>query len=345
MSIFITVRAINTNELHLVYLLAGVIFIIDCIIPLGVAVGVLYVSCIVLLINQATKKIVFFALLATLLTIAIPIFTTNEFTTWMAYVNRAISVIAIWFSTYIAIRHKKRQEEVLHYLNELKHKNQALEEYNYITSHDLQEPLRTITNMTNLLFNDYAEKFDGNAKKSLLFMKEATTRMSGLIEGILTYSKIGVSSNKKLIDCNKLVKVILQDMAASINESLATFDIKDLPIIYGFEMEIRMLFQNLISNAVKFRREGVIPHIEIDAKRIEDKWQFFVKDNGIGIKKSKTERIFLVFQRLHKRNEYEGSGIGLSYCKKIVQLHKGEIWVEANNDFGSTFYFTINDQQ
>jgi|GEM_PF-1909322 len=329
-------------ESKIAFFLAVLIFIGDLIVPLGVAVGVMYVCCAWLLLSDKRRVIISFAILASALTIFIPLITTNEHTTWMAYVNRCISVIAIWITAYISIRHKKREEEAKNYLTELERKNAALEEYNYITSHDLQEPLRTISNMTNLLNNDYGDKLDGNAKKSLLFMKEATSRMRKLITGVLTFSKIGVEGKRKLIDCNEIVKVVLQDLNANIKESSATINVKKkLPFIYGLKIEIRMLFQNLISNAIKFRREEVAPHIEIGAEKKGNFWEFHIRDNGIGIKSNKTDRIFLVFQRLHKRNEYEGTGIGLSYCKKIVNLHDGDIWVESNEDNGSTFYFTI----
>src|SRR5215217_1333003 len=143
------------------------------------------------------------------------------------------------------------------------------------------------------------------------------------------------------VDCNKTLQEVLADLGAAINQAKAEIQHHPLPVVSGYPTELKQLFQNLIINAVKFQKKGVSPEIKISVQKTKDSWQFEFKDNGIGIEKQHSEKIFNIFQRLHTRAEYEGSGIGLSHCKKIVELHKGEIWVESTFGEGSTFNFTL----
>ncbi len=164
--------------------------------------------------------------------------------------------------------------------------------------------------------------------------------MSQLIFDLLEYSQIGKDISKLQIDCNKLVHDILSGMPASIQESDAEIHVGELPVVSGF-IYLGSVFQNLISNAIKFRKAGTNPVITISATDAGKEFLFEIKDNGIGIEKEYYERIFLIFQRLHTRHEYEGTGIGLSQCKKIIELHGGKIWLESEHGKGSTFKFTI----
>lgn len=143
------------------------------------------------------------------------------------------------------------------------------------------------------------------------------------------------------IDCNSILQDVLSDLGKAINESSAQIKAGDLPMINGYSVELKQLFQNLLSNALKFTKENVSPQITISAHKKDDCWEFAFKDNGIGIEEEHNERIFIIFQRLHTQSEYQGSGIGLSHCKKIVELHHGKIWVKSTPDQGSIFYFTI----
>ena len=165
--------------------------------------------------------------------------------------------------------------------------------------------------------------------------------MRNLINSLLEYSRIG--GNRKLapVDCNLLVSQISNDLNKIINENNATILYKNLPVVNGYETELRLLFQNLIHNAIKFRKKEIVPIIEISAQKEPEKWVFSVKDNGIGIAEKYLKKIFVIFQRLHDRDTFEGTGIGLAHCKKVVRLHGGQIWAESQPGEGSTFFFTI----
>ena len=223
----------------------------------------------------------------------------------------------------------------------LKTRNKELEQFNYITSHDLQEPLRSISSFSIYLTDNYSPHLDDHGKKILNFIHSATQRMSQLVKGILDYSQIGHKTESNWIDCNEVISAVLEDMSLKIQESGAKLEIGTLPNIQGREIEIRMLFQNLISNALKFQKPGVIPQIKVSAAREEDKWIFAIQDNGIGIAEKHRDRIFTIFKRLQTKYPYEGTGIGLSHCQKIVETHQGEIWLDSVLDQGTTFYFSI----
>lgn len=218
--------------------------------------------------------------------------------------------------------------------------NKELEQVAYIASHDLQEPLMTIKNYVNVLEKQHKHLLDGEAAECLNNIGLATERMHLLVRDMLDYSRIG--SDKKLlhIDCNKEVNYVLEDMAASIEESSAKVYVTELPSVNAY-FEIKLLFQNLISNAIKFRPNDEVPVVTISSSDYQTEWLFAVKDNGIGIEKKYHHRIFTIFQKLHPDHEYTGTGIGLAHCKKIVEMHRGKIWVNSEPGKGSTFYFTI----
>ncbi|MEO7766641.1 MAG: ATP-binding protein, partial [Ferruginibacter sp.] len=224
---------------------------------------------------------------------------------------------------------------------QLQIKNNQLEQFAYVASHDLQEPLRTTASFVELLQQKYCGKIDEKADKYLVFISEATARMRILIDDLLDFAKIGTSGELKKTDCNVILKNLLADIMAAIQDSKADIQYTDLPVINGYPTEIKLLFQNLVINAMKFQKKGINPLIKISAHEKDGYWQFAVSDNGIGIEKQYSERIFDIFQRLHTRQEYTGSGIGLSHCKKIVELHRGKIWVESTPGNGSTFYFSL----
>ncbi|MBC7886879.1 MAG: GHKL domain-containing protein [Ferruginibacter sp.] len=228
---------------------------------------------------------------------------------------------------------------------ELKIKNKELEQFVYVASHDLQEPLRTTSGFVELIQQQYHGKLDARADKYLDFISEASSRMKILIKDLLDFSRIGKKAALQKIDCNIILKNIQVDIMAAIQESKACIQYDLLPVICGYPTEIKLLFQNLLINAIKFRRKGVAPQIKITTRQNEGFWKFSISDNGIGIEKQHSDRIFDIFQRLHTRTEYEGSGIGLSHCKKIVELHQGKIWMESVTGEGSTFYFTLAIQK
>ena len=219
--------------------------------------------------------------------------------------------------------------------------NKEIAQFAFIASHDLQEPLKTISNYVGLFINKYNGKLDKDADYYLSVIGAATGRMQSLIRDLLDYSKIEKDKSKTAIDCNLLLKDTLSDMAISIAESKAEIYLEQLPIIKGYVSGLKSLFQNLISNAIKFRKSDVNPIINISAEVKDKEWLFAIKDNGIGIDKIYFKKLFIVFQRLHNKVEYAGTGIGLAQCKKIIDLHGGRIWIESELESGSTFYFTI----
>ena len=225
---------------------------------------------------------------------------------------------------------------------ELERKNKELEQFAYVASHDLQEPLRTTSGFVELLRQQYKGKLDAKADKYLTFITQSSDRMRVLIKDLLDYSRIGKKMEWEQIDCNTILRDVIADLDAVIKETGAEIKTDLLPVINGHSTEIKQLFQNLVINAVKFRKVNTSPQIKISTRKNKDCWEFACQDNGIGIDEQHQERIFIIFQRLHTRSKYEGSGIGLAHCKKIVELHKGNIWVESVPGTGSTFYFTIH---
>jgi signal transduction histidine kinase len=226
----------------------------------------------------------------------------------------------------------------------LENKNYELEQFAYIASHDLQEPLRTVSSFVDLLEQEHGGKLKGNASKYLYFILESTERMRNLISGLLEYSRIGREKIVEQVDCNEILTLVLDDLQTIIIEKKAIIESEKLPVLNAHPSELKQLFQNLISNALKFSREDTPPVINIFALKQENGWEFKIKDNGIGIEEKFFEKIFIIFQRLHNVHEYEGTGIGLAHCRKIVEMHDGKIWVESESNEGSTFYFTINMQ-
>jgi signal transduction histidine kinase len=224
---------------------------------------------------------------------------------------------------------------------ELERKNKELEQFAFVASHDLQEPLRTTSSFVGLLQRQYMGKLDERADKYLTYITQASDRLQVLITDLLEYSRIGAQKELTKVDCNKILNEVLSDLQVSVHETEAEITAGDLPIISGYETEIKQLFHNLTYNSIKFRKEGQKPQIAIAAWLNKENWQFAFSDNGIGIAKEHYDRIFIIFQRLHNRSQYGGSGIGLSHCKKIVELHKGKIWLESEPGNGTTFYFTI----
>ncbi len=224
--------------------------------------------------------------------------------------------------------------------------NRELRQFAYLASHDLREPIRTISNYLELLEEDYGSVIDDDGHAFIRFMRRSTVRMTTLIDGLLEHAQLGSGAKAERVDTRELLGVVIDDLTASIDDAEATVSLGDeLPALRGYRLELRLLFQNLISNALKFRRDGVVPEIRVEATRRDDAtWQFSVTDNGPGIPADKRERVFEIFQRLHTREAVEGSGIGLAHCRKIVSLHRGRMWVEDPPDgVGARFCFTLHE--
>ena len=219
--------------------------------------------------------------------------------------------------------------------------NEALQTFAYRASHDLQEPLRMVWSFGAILRDEHAASLDQTGRECLDFMLDGSRRMKLLIRDLHEFSLIG-HEPKELVptDCNQLVRDVLADLTVVSEENEASVTVHDLPTLNAFPGMLQTVFQNLVSNAIKYRSEAS-PRIEISARREDNAWLFSVSDNGIGVAEANQQRIFEIFERLHRREEYEGTGIGLAIVKKIVEQHGGRIWIESAPGEGATFSFAI----
>jgi len=240
------------------------------------------------------------------------------------------------------ISERKRTEEALAgYARELARSNEELQQFAYVASHDLQEPLRMVASYLQLIEKRYKNNLDDDAKEFINYAVDGATRMKALINDLLAYSRVGTHGKLfEPVDCEKAFQRTLANLETQIIESGALITHDPMPEIIADEAQIVQLFQNLMSNAIKFSGDKT-PEIHVGVRRTGREWQFCVRDNGIGIAPEFIDRIFVLFQRLHTIDEYEGTGIGLSICKKVVERHGGRIWVESQPGNGATFYFTI----
>ena len=238
------------------------------------------------------------------------------------------------------ITNRKQHERQRIIVESLTQSNRELEQFAYAASHDLREPLRKIQSFGQLLQENYCEQLDDNGHRYLGFMVSGANRMEILLQGLLDYSRAGKNNVFSKVDLNTVLKDVKADLNLIIRDSDAQIKYPSLPVIQSNETMMRQLFQNLLSNAIKFHGEAP-PSIQIQVKKQTEHFLFSVKDNGIGIPQEFSERIFDIFQRLHGRDEYPGTGIGLSLCRKIIENQGGKIWVQSSVGKGSTFFFTV----
>ena len=237
---------------------------------------------------------------------------------------------------------KKGEEELNETINELNRSNYELESFAFITSHDLQEPLRTIASFAQLIERRYKGNLDPDADEFIEFMVDGAYRMKEMIQGLLDYSRVGTRGHEfKEFHAKTALNYALSNLGSAISETKAEITRDPLPVICADEDQIIRVFQNLIGNAIKFRRERITPKIHVSAKKKYNEYVFLVSDNGIGLEEQYSDKIFEVFKRLHAIGEYQGAGIGLAIVKRIIDRHRGRIWVKSELGKGSTFYFTI----
>jgi PAS domain S-box-containing protein len=267
--------------------------------------------------------------LHTYLTIKFPLFDSED---------QIYAVCGI--STDISDR-KTAELELQQQKQDLTRSNDELQQFAYVASHDLQEPLRMITSYLELLERRYKGQLDAKADQFIAYAVDGAARMQILIDDLLRYSRLGSRSHSLAqVDCAVVLQHAIRNLQIAIAESNAMITYDSLPEVNADLTQLTQLFQNLIGNAIKFRREDP-PRIQIEVKQVNSKWLFSVRDNGIGIESQYCDRIFVIFQRLHNRTDYPGTGMGLAICKKIVERHGGTLWVESTPSKGSTFYFTL----
>jgi len=340
---------------------AVAVFAVDLAIPLGVAVPVLYVA--PLLLGSLTldrRTVLAVAGLCTVLTPAGWALSAELALGSQVALNRVLALAVVWCTTAVVLhrirldreirrlrddleeRVRERTAELAASNKELKRSNEELERFAYVASHDLQEPLRSITSYTQLLERRYAEAFDGDAREFMDFIVDGVDRMKARIEALLTCSRVGrVDHGREVVNTGVLAEGAVRNLATAIEESGADVRIEgELPRVEADPSGIRTVFQNLIENAIKYRGEAP-PRVRISADRDAEMWRFTVEDNGQGVEERYREQIFRPFQRLHRWEQCPGSGIGLAVCKKVVESHGGDMWVDSGGDGGSAFRFTL----
>ncbi|HIK17614.1 MAG TPA: response regulator [Leptolyngbyaceae cyanobacterium M33_DOE_097] len=241
------------------------------------------------------------------------------------------------------LRLQKLQRQLIQRNSELRRSNRELEQFAYAVSHDLQQPLQSMVGFAKLLLMKHQADLDRTSYEYLQNIVQSGDRAYQLIQNLLSYAQVEQqNSGFGLVDCNQLLKQVLDNLQAAISEKNANITVATLPTVIANESQLSQLFQNLLTNAIKFVPPERSPLVHVMASKQNHEWLFEIHDNGIGIGSQNFESIFGMFQRLHTEAEYPGTGIGLAICQKVVELHNGRIWVESQPDAGSTFYFTLS---
>lgn len=333
---------------------ALMIFSLDISLPLGIATGIMYVVIVLMSWNLNRKGQAYWYALLVTFCISLGYFLSPDGVLGsISLINRAMSTIVVWIVAALIDKVKKSELElttsnlllekrVAERTKSLQEKNEEMGRIVYITSHDLQEPLRTTRGMIDIFIEDFQQKLDAKSERYLTMINSSVGRMSALVTSLLDYSRIGQKKKLSKVDLNVVINGVIQSLEGSITQAKGTVKVAEMPTVYGYETDLALLFQNLISNAIKFRKPGVDPVVEIEASEERDQWNFEVKDNGIGIEVEHRSEIFKIFTRLHLKQEFEGTGIGLAHCKKIVELHDGDISVVPSTTFGSIFKFSLS---
>ena len=236
---------------------------------------------------------------------------------------------------------KKAQRKARKKKEDLERVNNDLEQFVSICSHDLQEPLATIRFSSDFLMKKFTNELSPKGKEYIGYIHDASGRMAEQIKGLLEHSRIGKDLKKTKVDLQEQLDVVKYDLKKRIKETKAIIISEPLPKVKGYKIELRLLLQNLIGNALKYSKKGVAPEIKISAKEKDDFWEFAIKDNGIGIKTEDIDNVFTIFSTVPNHEKPNGTGVGLAHAEKIVKLHEGNIWVESKFGEGSTFYFKI----
>lgn len=346
----------NNQIIFLSFVLALGIFLFDLSTPLGIAAAVPYSVVILLsLWLQEKRHTIIAGTVVTVLTILGIFLSPAGEVPAVFLINRILSLIVIWTTAIFVLKYKQSLEviqehaealnranmDLINQSKELKRSNEELEQFAYMVSHDLNEPLRMVSSYTQLLARRYKDKIDNDANDFIYHAVEGTNRMQRLINDLLNYSKIQTGGNIfEETNCSEILGQVKANLRIAIEKNSAVITNDLLPAINANSSQIMQLFQNLLENAIKFAGE-LPPHIHISAEKKDGEWIFSVNDRGIGIDPQFREKIFVIFHRLNDIEKYPGTGIGLAICKRIVDIHGGRIWVESGSGAGTTFYFTI----
>ncbi len=277
----------------------------------------------------------------------VPAYRINALVRFLTGVVSIATVVALirYFNEAVGLRTSKEYDRELSFrqqaMQELTRSNQELQQFAYVASHDLQAPLKTIANYLTLLENKHGNQLDPDARRLITVSATAAERMRNLIHDLLNFSRVGNDVAYGQVDLNEVIKEILEEQHTEIQSINAQIDARSLPTVTGHHTDLKQVFQNLISNGLKYRRSDVVPRITIEASEDIHQFRFSISDNGIGIDKQYFDKVFQIFQRLHGRNEYAGTGIGLATCKKVVDIYGGRIWLDSTVGVGTTFCFTI----
>lgn len=319
-----------------------IIFIIDLVVPLGVVIGVLYLVALALVADKGRKVIFRFALICSALALIKFAYYLSNDTNWVVYTNRIITIFSIWITAYLASRLSffEIQAKNAHVIQK---KNEEIENFVFIASHDLNEPIKNMENLLILVKEDIDNKKEDNLNVYLGLMMQLLGKMISINRFLMEFAKIGRFGSLVEIDVNDIMNEVLNELTTLIKESNATIKFNSLPKIYGYKNEIKILFENLISNSLKFRRANINPLIQIEAIKNGNYWTFKVSDNGIGISSKDKDKVLGMFRRSGNLKFSSGMGVGLAACAKIVDLHEGEIWLESEEGKGTEVYFTIKN--
>lgn len=267
-----------------------------------------------------------------------------RFITGILSVSTVVALIR-YFNQALGLRTSGEYERELSFrqqaVQELTRSNEELQQFAYVASHDLQSPLKTISNYLTLFESKYGDQLDDSGKRMIDTSAAAADRMRILINDLLDLSRVGNTTEYEPVDLNSLIHEILDEQQTDIQATGAVITVDPLPTLTAHHTDLKQLFQNLITNGLKYRRPDVTPRLQIQVQDQGDQYEFSISDNGIGIAPQHYDRVFQVFQRLHNRNEYPGTGIGLATCKKVIDIYGGQIWIDSTVGTGSTFYFTI----
>lgn len=334
---------VNAKIIAVCVLVAGCGVALDVNTPLGVAVGIVYVALVLLaMFHPWSGSVLVAAAGATVLIgVGYALSPDTEVLRAAAF-NRALSVAIVWTVAAFVYVRQRDARALSRYATDLERSNAELEQFAYVASHDLQEPLRMVSSFTELLAEDYGPQLDDTARDYIDYAVDGANRMQRLIQDLLEYSRVN-SRHKPAttVDTRAAIDDAMQNLQAAIDESEAQISVGELPALKCDRHRLVQLFQNLLSNAIKFRNPEVAPSIRVAGRRREGYGEITISDNGIGIDTQYADRIFRVFQRLHTRDQYPGTGIGLALCKRITERYGGSIRLSEHEGDGTTITFTL----